>query len=241
MTSIEYELAVAKQYEMEGFKVRHVGKSNDYGVDIIAEREREKVAIQAKMYGGGSRSVNREMVFHLYAAKDYFDCTRAALVTDGEVLTNAREAALKLRVELRHFVVGTACHAVSAATGATTLFDQIWASYVKNLEGKEISSGDGRSNFIRRVDWSGVERVTSNGKTNRIEIEIFRWAVTRLEQLGVVLRDEINQEYKKRASSGVIRILSQVPMFELLTNPIRLQLKGGSGSLSSMFERQIGK
>ena len=43
--------------------------------------------------------------------------------------------------------------------------------------------------------------------------------------MGEITRKEINDEYAKRASSGVVLILSQVPLFELVDKPLTLRLK----------------
>lgn len=75
------------------------------------------------------------------------------------------------------------------------------------------------------MDWSGIERITSNGKNGKIKIEIFKWAINRLLTTGKVTRDEINQNYTGRASSGIVLILTQVPFFELTKNPIGLAYK----------------
>jgi len=43
---------------------------------------------------------------------------------------------------------------------------------------------------------------------------------------GVITRDEINQNYIGRASSGVILILSQVPFLKLTERPTGLKYEG---------------
>ena len=40
-----------------------------------------------------------------------------------------------------------------------------------------------------------------------------------------ITRSEINDNYSKRASSGIVLILSQVPMFELVERPLALRLR----------------
>ena len=46
-----------------------------------------------------------------------------------------------------------------------------------------------------------------------------------LREMGYITRKEINDEYAKRASSGVVLILSQVPLFEFIDKPLTLRLK----------------
>lgn len=87
------------------------------------------------------------------------------------------------------------------------------------LAGKTLTRDNGKTNRIVNVDWSGIERITSNGKHQKIGIEIFRFTMDRLFTTGRITRDEINQNYAKRASSGIVLILSQAPCFRLVKQP----------------------
>lgn len=80
-----------------------------------------------------------------------------------------------------------------------------------SLIGKTLFRKNGTSNRILDVDWSGVKRVTSNGRIQKIPIEVFRFAVNQLRRHGKVTRSQINNEFPGRASSGICLILSQVP------------------------------
>jgi restriction system protein len=81
------------------------------------------------------------------------------------------------------------------------------------LKGKTLYNSRG-ANKILDVDWSKVTRITSTGKKDTIDIESFREAVKILLKKGRITRDYINQNYSKRASSGIVLILSQVPFFK---------------------------
>lgn len=52
MTPADYEHLVGEHFRRLGYHVTVTPASNDYGIDIIATRGNEKIAIQAKMYGG---------------------------------------------------------------------------------------------------------------------------------------------------------------------------------------------
>lgn len=52
MTPADYEHLVGEYFRRLGYRVTVTPASNDYGIDIIATRGNEKIAIQAKMYGG---------------------------------------------------------------------------------------------------------------------------------------------------------------------------------------------
>jgi hypothetical protein len=101
----------------------------------------------------------------------------------------------------------------------------VWKRYVVPLTGQKLVGPSGGTNVLLTVDWTGVNRLTSNGRPQFIKIEIFQHAVSRIIERGRVTRKEINEDYVGRASSGVILILSQVPIFEHLSGPSRLVLR----------------
>ena len=240
MTPREYEETIASHFRGQGYSVTLTPGSNDYGVDVFAQKAERKVAVQAKMYGGTARKVNREMVMQLHGAKDYFDCTEAVIVTNGDVSASAREVASKLRIQILPFESNWPATLASAPSSITTgpiktqltgvTFEEIWERHVMPLVGRALVASDGRINRLVNADWSGVKRISSSGREQFIPIEVFRQAVGRILDLGCVTRAEINDDFAKRASSGIVLILAQVPIFEHLTGPSRLVLREASGS-----------
>mgnify|MGYP002639548028 FL=1 len=217
----EYEKLVAEQLNTEGFETKMTPISGDYGVDIFASKPGVKLAVQVKMYGGSSRKINRAMIMELSGSQKYFDCTGAIMVTDGRVMKDALSVAEKLNIEVRYMPQ----QQISATQDESDAFSKIWKKFVMSLEGKTLNRPDGKSNRIIHVDWAGIERLTSNGNNASIDIEIFKWTINRLIKKGSVTRKEINEMYVKRASSGVVLILDQVPFIELeRSRPMRLLL-----------------
>jgi restriction system protein len=159
----------------------------------------------------------------LHGSKDLFNCTKAVLVTDGQIIGNAKEVANKLGIEIL-FIEPDDNFSNNNLDWTIDQFDKIWENYIKPLEGNILTRGNGKSNRILSVDWSGIERITSNGKKQRIKIEVFRLAINKILSDGSITRDYINQEYKDRASSGIVLILSQVPFFDFYDNPSRIVL-----------------
>ena len=102
-------------------------------------------------------------------------------------------------------------------------FEQIWENHIVPLQGKTLTRNNGETNQILKADWSGVERLTSNGNKGKIKIEIFKQAINKLLTDGFITRDYINQNYVGRASSGIILVLSQVPYFKLTNKPTGLK------------------
>src|SRR5579863_9780253 len=101
MTPEEYEHLVADSLRAEGWSATVTPYTHDFGVDVIAERDGVRLAVQAKMFGGANRPVSATMVTQLHGAAAYADCAEAMIVTDGRVLDEAQEVAEKLGIEIR--------------------------------------------------------------------------------------------------------------------------------------------
>jgi hypothetical protein len=238
VSPLAYEEAVAAHFRRLGYTVELTPRSNDYGVDAFARKENQRLALQAKMYGGTTRKVNRAMVMQLHGAKDYFDCTEGVIVTDGDVAENARQVAAKLGIKILSLAVeripsssatnAERCAGTRGSRDGSPSFDEVWERYVVPLTGQKLAGPYGKTSTILAVESSGVKRLTSNGRRQFIPIEVFRQAVGRLIESGCVTRTEINEDYVGRASSGVVLILSQVPLFEHLSSPSRLVLRKAS-------------
>ncbi len=222
MTPKQYEKRVALYFEEKGYKVELTNFTNDYCVDVFAQNDSEKIAIQAKMYGNSARKINRIMVMELHGAKDFFNCDRAMFATNGKVLQDAKKVADKLRIEINYLDFTDS----NIENDNSELdFDQIWEKYIIALEGKKLYRENGDFNIIKKVDWGEIKRITSKGKTQHIEIEIFKQTINHILNYGCITRKYINEEYSKRASSGVVLILSQVPFIKLdLSKPMSLKL-----------------
>jgi restriction system protein len=207
MTPSQFEALVAAHLGAQGYEVEDRPPTNDWGLDIIATSATERVGVQVKMYGGSSRPVNRAQIMQLFGAAAFFDCSRSLVVTNGVLLPDAEAVAAKLGVEVLYLAADPA----AVRTVGRSAFDDIWERHVMPLAGRTLTRTDGSSNVIESVDWTGLERVTSNGRRQRINIEIFRYAIERVLAEGRVARADINAEYPGRASSGIVLILSQIP------------------------------
>ena len=220
----EYEHIVAEYFEQKGYLTKVSQYSNDYGVDVFATKGKVKIAIQAKMFGNSTRPINRQMVMELHGVKDYFDCTKAVIATNGRIIDNALEVANKLKIDILQIpAIKTSRKSKTQRTSGK--FETIWEKYVMPLEGKTIKRDNGETNKIVKVDWSGIERITSNGRKQKIKIEIFKKTINHLLKHREITRTFINEEYKDRASSGIVLILSNTGFFELTKRPIGLKMK----------------
>jgi hypothetical protein len=221
MNSDEYEEYAAYYFKQKGFKVKLTPK-NDYGVDVFATRNNEKIAIQAKMYGSGVRPINRQMIMELCGAMHYFDCTSAKFVTNGKILSDAKEVANKLDIEIIYLQTDENFKSKLLEKDS---FSKIWEEYIIPLQGKTIKRSNGKTNKIISVDWSGIKRITSNGNQATIKIEIFKQVINHLKKHKEITRKAINEDYLGRASSGICLILSQIPFIEYIEKPSKLVWK----------------
>src|SRR5690606_18006006 len=149
----EYEKLVAKYFENKGFKTEISSYTNDYGVDVFAIKGKTKIAIQAKMFGNSSRPINRQMVMELHGAKDYFDCTKAFIATNGRILDTVSEVAKKLKIQIIEVpAVKITPKTTQKRKKSEDNFESIWENYVMPLGGKKINRSNGSTNEILQVD-----------------------------------------------------------------------------------------
>lgn len=225
MTPRQYEIYAAQTFKEKGYAVELTPQSNDYGVDFFATKGEEKIALQVKMYGN-SREINRKAVMELYGAKAFFDCTTAKIITNGVVRKDAVKVAEKLEIEVIYLTPDEDSITEAAIREIPENdFFEVWKSHIIPLAGTTLYNSQGKPNKLTKIDYTGIERITGNGKSGSIPIEIFRQTYNRILENGKITRDEINQEFTGRASSGVVLILAQIPFLELQTNPIKLILK----------------
>lgn len=99
MTGEEYEMyCVRKMRRRLWTFVRRVGKSGDFGADIVARGAFfTKIVVQCKHY---SKPVGVKAVQEVYAAKKYYGASRAAVATNAVFTRAAKKLAKECKVEL---------------------------------------------------------------------------------------------------------------------------------------------
>ena len=233
MSPKEFEEVVAEYFKTQGYEITLTPYSGDWGIDVIATKGKEKLAVQAKMYGSSNRKVNREAMMQLYGAMAYQNCTNAVMITDGEVMEDALKVAEKLGIEIKYLngissqkekIKKKEVHIDYKQSPVNIMpFSEVWEKYIIPLEGKVLKDNK-KENTIVKVDWGGITRITSNGKKGKISIEDFKKAYGLLERQGSVERKEINQN-THYCSSGIVLILSQVPFIGIHENPTTIYIK----------------
>ncbi len=92
-----YESQVRNYLENLGYSIKITPKTGDQGVDLIAEKNGKKFAIQCKYYTG---QVGNAAVQEVFAGKYYYDCDYACVVTNSTFTPSALSLANKTRVLL---------------------------------------------------------------------------------------------------------------------------------------------
>ncbi len=97
LSGSDFESLLKRLFEAMGFSVQLTGKSGDQGGDLIANKDGKRHLIQAKRYNG---SVSNSAVQEAVAAKPYYDCSHAVVITNGEYTRGAMDLAKANNVQL---------------------------------------------------------------------------------------------------------------------------------------------
>lgn len=80
MTGIEFEQYLQRILTNQGYSVNVTQASGDLGVDLIASRDGDKIAIQAKRY---STNVSRRAISDAVAGMYHYGCNKAMVITNS--------------------------------------------------------------------------------------------------------------------------------------------------------------
>lgn len=94
---LAFEQHIKHQMARKGYKVFETPGSGDFGVDLIAQRRRRKIAIQAKNY---DQPVGVHAVQEVVAGKQYYDAHDAWVVSRSGFTEQAKQLARKVNVQL---------------------------------------------------------------------------------------------------------------------------------------------
>ena len=97
MTGRDFEHYVCHLLVHRGFAATVTPASNDFGVDILAERNGQKYAVQVKRYHNG---VSRRAVSDAVTGRQHYGCDRAMVITNSSFTEGAKELARSTGCEL---------------------------------------------------------------------------------------------------------------------------------------------
>lgn len=98
LTGTEFEKLLYRLFQAMDYKVQLTGKSGDQGGDLVANRNGDRVLIQAKRYSDWS--TGNAAVQQVVGAMKYYDCNRAMVVTTSYFTPEAISLAKANKTEL---------------------------------------------------------------------------------------------------------------------------------------------
>ena len=91
LEGFEFEKICAELLEIDGYeKTQATQEVGDYGIDVIAEKDGIKYAIQCKRYDG---NVGNEAIQEAMTGKEYYQCNIAIVLTNSKFTNRARRLA----------------------------------------------------------------------------------------------------------------------------------------------------
>ena len=97
MSGVEFERYVAGRLRRAGWQVEFTSAVGDYGVDLIAEKDGDSVAVQCKRHG---KSVGVAAVQQVVSGALHHGCSRSIVVSNQEFTAAARQLAYTHRCQL---------------------------------------------------------------------------------------------------------------------------------------------
>ena len=97
MSGYEFEKFISKLFIKMGYKSYTTKSSGDQGVDVIAENNDVKIAIQTKCYSG---NVGNNAIQEIVAGKKFYDADKAIVITNSYFTSSAISLAKKNNIEL---------------------------------------------------------------------------------------------------------------------------------------------
>ena len=88
----EFEKLIAQLFQKMGYKVKLTPEKADYGADIIAEKDKERIVIEVKKWKRKNHVGDLE-VRSLIGSMPYFNATKAIFITTSDFTERAREQA----------------------------------------------------------------------------------------------------------------------------------------------------
>ena len=90
MPGLTFEKLVGSLLKQQGYEVGNMRASSDYGVDMIINKGKERIAVQVKR---SKNKIARKAISDAVAGMKYYNCTKAMVVTNSEFTEDAREFA----------------------------------------------------------------------------------------------------------------------------------------------------
>jgi hypothetical protein len=90
MNGLEFETFLSILFTKLGYKVRQTKYTGDQGIDIVAEKNNIRLAVQAKCY---AKQVNNAAIQQVVAGSKHYNCDKTIVVTNNYFTKSAIELA----------------------------------------------------------------------------------------------------------------------------------------------------
>lgn len=97
MKGNEFEKFLLAHFEKLGYKGKLTKESNDYGADILLQKDNETIVVQAKRYGS---KVGIKAIQELVASLQYYKASKGIVITNNYYTNNAFNLAKANNIEL---------------------------------------------------------------------------------------------------------------------------------------------
>ncbi|MGV8142829.1 MAG: restriction endonuclease [Candidatus Pacearchaeota archaeon] len=191
-----FEELIGKLFEKKGYEVQVTKKSGDYGIDVIAKKGVEKIAIQCKLFKKDVKVPNQEIQKALGALTSPYNANKLIFVsTAGSYTSNAIEQKSKANVDVELWnydktVAELKAHIYDLEEG--------WEKIIE-LEDKN----NNKLNIIEETQSFDVDRIATGIPTSkRGKIITVRETISRLESsMGRLIPiEDIERELKGQLS-----------------------------------------
>ena len=222
----KFEFLAGEYLKQEGFEIEVTKGVADWGVDVFAEKDGVKYAVQAKMYGDCKTKINRRMMMELYGVMRYFDCQRAMMIYNGQMMPDAVKVAEKLDIQLVYIdqhQLDEPCSEIDLSETEQT-FDTIWND-ISTLAGKTITNSRGTAYQIVCVTDGDITYTNKAGHQMREKADLFRQIVARICQYGSIQQCQLRGEFGTYASAFISTVLANIPSCKVNLNPTTIMIK----------------
>ncbi len=96
-TGVDYENYIESLLQAGKFNVSRTPTTGDQGVDLVAEKNGIRIAVQCKYY---SKPVGNKAVQEVIAGRDFYNCQVACVVSNNSFTSSARKIANVAKVLL---------------------------------------------------------------------------------------------------------------------------------------------
>lgn len=101
LDGFEFERYLMAHFKKLGYKVELTPPKQDYGVDLVLVRGKDRIAVQAKRYNyENGYKVNYKAVQEVAAGKAYYNCNKGIVVTNSFFTNSAKELAQVNQIDL---------------------------------------------------------------------------------------------------------------------------------------------